>query len=122
MICALLTANRKATFRFFGLPVELRYLVYEDLLTFRPIKWHSESKTCHPAILATCKQVHEEANGFLNDEREAEICITLRHRELRVSTGGSGRRQKRYGVDVEFKGAVIFSTTIPTYCRQWVGR
>jgi hypothetical protein len=115
MIRILREADRKATFRFLDLPPELRNRVYEELFTFKPSKWHSESKHCHPAILATSKEVNKEANEYLNDEREAEICITLRHRDLRAPTE---LWRELYGLDVKFNGTAIVSTTIPIYWRN----
>ena len=117
MIRRLLETNRRAMFRFLDLPAELRNRVYEELFTFRPRKWNSESKACHPAILTTCRQAHKEATEILNDEREAEVCIALRNRELRASTGFWEEHQEGWGLDVEFKGAALLSTQIPLYCR-----
>jgi hypothetical protein len=71
-------ADRNATFRFpdlfprfLDLPPEPRNRIYEELFMFEPSTWHSISKHCYPAILATCKELSREANEYLNDEREA---------------------------------------------------
>src|ERR1700761_4611168 len=60
-------ADRNATFRFLDLPPELRNLVYEEVLTLWRGGNKFSAKYCYPAILATSKEVFEEANGLLND-------------------------------------------------------
>ena len=58
-------ADSKATFRFLGLPPELRNNIYRELLLFDSDKGRSP---CWPAILATSKDVNREGTGiFLRD-------------------------------------------------------
>ena len=53
---------------FLNLPPELRNAIYDDLLTLRERKTPQRGqpeKYCYPEILGTCRQVHEEAAGYL---------------------------------------------------------
>lgn len=78
MLAALHKADSTITFRFPDLPAEIRNIVYPELLTLRekldsPRATHS----CHPSILAICKRVKGEADGFLNDTKHAEKSVRL---------------------------------------------
>lgn len=58
---ALLQADNDFRFDFFGLPPEVRNIIYEDLL----ICHCSATGKCYAQILRTCKQANEEARGLL---------------------------------------------------------
>ncbi|KAK3707021.1 hypothetical protein LTR37_012353 [Vermiconidia calcicola] len=52
------------------LPTELKDMIYEDLLLFQG------SRTCHPQILATCREVNKEASRILYTKNVFEIKIS----------------------------------------------
>jgi hypothetical protein len=56
--------------RFLDLPREIRNMIYEYSLKVLP-----GQTTCHPQILATCKQINREASGFLYDDNVTTIEI-----------------------------------------------
>ncbi|SMR44972.1 unnamed protein product [Zymoseptoria tritici ST99CH_3D1] len=75
--------HNPATFRFLDLPPEMRNLIYGELLTL-PRRPNRQSPTacfgsCHPGILATCRQIYKEAAGLLacpaNTEQPFNILI-----------------------------------------------
>jgi hypothetical protein len=105
MIRALREADRNTTFQFLDLPPELRNLVYAELLTLPEEAQHSGTSRYHPSILATCKQVHDEADGQLNDVADADVCLKIHTRMIR---SGSPPFDMQYGLDVFFNGACIF--------------
>ncbi|KAK5124348.1 hypothetical protein LTR85_001565 [Meristemomyces frigidus] len=57
--------------RLLNLPPELRNTLYRELL----VK-HEPHNGCHPHILVTCKQVHNEASALLTSENEVLISIS----------------------------------------------
>lgn len=82
MIRALRDADRHATYRFLDLPPELRNVIYADVLTASGAPQRSTTEHTYPCILATCKQVHDEANGLLKDVTHADIWLYATHRRL----------------------------------------
>jgi len=57
-------ADRARSFRFMDLPLEMREIIYTDLLTV-PGEVCMHHKFCFPQILRTCKQVRDEATKVL---------------------------------------------------------
>ncbi len=63
------------------LPPELRNRVYVELLSFTAPAWWAERsvetmrKVCHPQILATCKQINNEASGLLELGPGSELLL-----------------------------------------------
>ena len=105
---ALRTLDDKQMFPFLKLPPEIRNQVYSELFALHPSKWHSLSKKCHPAILATSKQVNREAAGYLNNDALTELSFTVRWRHLGL--GPSGERNMYYGLDTELNGFGTFTS------------
>ncbi|KAK3707020.1 hypothetical protein LTR37_012352 [Vermiconidia calcicola] len=70
-IKALKQADKAIRFRFLDLPPEYRTEVYRYLLTF------VDSWTCYPQILATCKQIQQEATKVLYGNNLIEVNISL---------------------------------------------
>jgi len=66
---ALKQADNDFAFRFLDLPPEMRNMIYRELLVFK------ESWYCHPQILATCRQVNEEATSILYADNLIKIKI-----------------------------------------------
>ena len=66
---ALRLADKDIPFRFLNLSAELRNEVYNKLLT------EDKSSTCHPQILATCKQINDEAADLLYANNTIRILI-----------------------------------------------
>lgn len=56
--------------QFFDLPPELRAIVYKELLDFKDGR-----KTCHPQILATCKDINREASTLLYGKDVFQVTI-----------------------------------------------
>ncbi|KAK3684603.1 hypothetical protein LTR37_020103 [Vermiconidia calcicola] len=52
------------------LPTELKDMIYEDLLLFHG------STTCHPQILATCREANKEASSILYKKNVVEVEIS----------------------------------------------
>lgn len=69
-----------ATFRFLDLPAEMRNAVYSEALALRLKQGHVSQKHSTSQILATCKQVHQEARYLLYENNQ--INLTLRLEEL----------------------------------------
>jgi len=46
---------------------EVRNKIYEELLVFH------DSSSCHPGMLATCKQIHHEASGILYGDNMIDV-------------------------------------------------
>ncbi|KAK3684604.1 hypothetical protein LTR37_020104 [Vermiconidia calcicola] len=70
-IKALKQADKAMHFRFLDLPPEYRTEVYRYLLTF------VDSWTCYPQILATCKQIQQEATKVFYGNNLIEVKIHL---------------------------------------------
>ena len=68
-INALEQADKDKKLYFMDLTLELRKLVYQHLLVLK------DSWTCHPQILATCKQIRGEASYFLYRNNLLEVKI-----------------------------------------------
>jgi hypothetical protein len=96
------------------LPPELRNLLYADVLTLRHGRDKFSAKYCHPSILATCKQVFEEASGILNVEGQAEVSVDLWRREYRQRASASWHSSIEWGFDVYFKGAALAIDSQPS--------
>ncbi|KAI6797103.1 hypothetical protein KC363_g7745 [Hortaea werneckii] len=69
--------KRHPPFRLLDLPQDLRGRIYHELLTW-PANDHYHLSTCHPQILAVCKQTKAEADGILYKENTEVIQLTLR--------------------------------------------
>ena len=78
-IRALQAADREATFRFFDLPPELRNLVYGFALEVEDVEDDNKLKhvLAEPAILASCRQVYNEASGLLYGDRYFRLKLHL---------------------------------------------
>jgi hypothetical protein len=88
-VAALKQADAARTFPFFfDLPPEQRNAVYEELLVLH------DSYTCHPQILATCKQIKDEASNVLYGDNLIEICLGPWCR----TNGGYGDRVTIHGL------------------------
>ncbi|KAK6396927.1 hypothetical protein LTR65_007425 [Meristemomyces frigidus] len=66
---ALKQADAATSFRFLDLPPEMRNMVYKELVVLQD-SWY-----CHPQILATCQQVHDEATSILYGDNLIEVKI-----------------------------------------------
>jgi hypothetical protein len=64
---------KEAKFRFFDLPGELRNLIYVELLT----REDGKDSLCHPQILASCRQVHDEARHILYTANQLSVSIDI---------------------------------------------
>ncbi|KAI7497154.1 hypothetical protein KC367_g6120 [Hortaea werneckii] len=69
--------KRHPPFRLFDLPQDLRGRIYHELLTW-PANDHYQLSTCHPQILAVCKQTKAEAEAILYKENTEVIQLALR--------------------------------------------
>ncbi|KAI6825888.1 hypothetical protein KC332_g9833 [Hortaea werneckii] len=69
--------KRHPPFRLLDLPQDLRGRIYHELLTW-PANDHYQLSTCHPQILAVCKQTKAEAESILYKENTEVIQLTLR--------------------------------------------
>ena len=80
LVKALRASDRKATFRFLNLPAEIRNLVYTYLLTPMSEGYHNRGNgfTCHPQILASCKQINAEASDLLHCSTRMPLLIGSR--------------------------------------------
>lgn len=72
-IHALEVLDARNSFRFLDLLPELRNMVYSELLTIK----EEDGKGCWPQILATCKQVHQEAEGIFHADTQVEVETTV---------------------------------------------
>lgn len=74
-----------AAFRFLDLPAELRNIIYTDLLTTSLRSYAYCRRTCHPEILATCRQLHAEASDVLHNNVNTSAWLSLSSRPELVS-------------------------------------
>ena len=77
----IIETNESAVFRLLDLPAELRNLVYQDLLTLRPprrgpAKPRENGRYCGPEVLATSRQINEDAERVLYWVNDFEVTIT----------------------------------------------
>lgn len=70
-IAVLRAADARLRFRFLGLYPELRNRIYTELLQIKT----EEERGCWPNILATCKQIHNEASGVLYGDNRFHITL-----------------------------------------------
>lgn len=75
LILALRAADNDRSFRFLGLPPELRDMVYREVLTIQSPSAPGSSPKCHPQILRTSKAVNQEASGILYGFNVIEIIV-----------------------------------------------
>ena len=90
---ALRAADREATFRFFDLPPELRNIVYDLVLGVEEVEDENKIKyvVAEPAILASSKQVYNEASGLLYGERYFRLKLHLGKKPYTLSLHLNGR-------------------------------
>ena len=115
-----------AAFRFLDLPPEMRNLVYGHLLTLTPEPKSSPSScfgSCHPGILATCRQIHNEAAGLLacswNTEQPFKILFhadwvgTELLKTVQIQNHGVYKAK-----ETEFEQLLSGSLAYPSYIRR----
>lgn len=96
-------ADRDSSFRFLGLPAEMRLRVYRCLLIQDPNTHDPIPGTIYPAILRTCKLIHCEARDILSDENHFDVIFSARDndcghisREAVVDQDSSGPNDWKY--------------------------
>ena len=77
----IIETNESAVFRLLDLPAELHNLVYQDLLTLRPrgrgpSKPRENRRYCWLEVLATSRQINEDAERVLYWVNDFEVTIT----------------------------------------------
>lgn len=85
------TRLRMTTFKFLGLPREMRNQIYSELLTLRHHSGGRRGMSCYPVILRANKQILEEATKVLYGEntpdvefRQEDLVSLNQHRSNRV--------------------------------------
>ncbi|EMF12745.1 uncharacterized protein SEPMUDRAFT_29315, partial [Sphaerulina musiva SO2202] len=67
------TRLRMTTFKFLGLPREMRNQIYSELLTLRHHSGGRRGMSCYPVILRANKQILEEATKVLYGENTPDV-------------------------------------------------
>lgn len=99
---ARLIVKERETFHFLDLPPELRNAIYVELLTIREKDEAKKGlalpqtslvqKYCYPRILQTCRQIHQEAAGYLRtDDLELDISYVVCEGRYTDDTGARRR-------------------------------
>lgn len=100
--------DRRAKFSFLDFPPEIRNIVYGLLFVAKNCYGPPNAEVvCHPAILASCKQVNTEATGIFYATSVVPISISLRKRPLNCRSSILPQRQG-YGVDIVANGKTVF--------------
>ena len=73
--------------RLLSLPSELLRMIGEELLIFK-----DGQHSCHPRILATCKEINEKVSDILNDANVFHIIIIITKANIEALGKTCGRR------------------------------
>ena len=103
-IRSLREAGQGARFHFLNLPAEMRNMVYVELLTLYKKGGTSHRKYCEGvAILATCKQVYDEAHGVLYVDHQVLLRIVA-NRDINRSVWHT---YPEYAVNIYVNGRIL---------------